>query len=93
MVTFVDPRAEPGAEVEPYTQSVDTNAGPSIALVANGFPDSEEFLLRVEKALTTRLPAARFVHWNKRNASATLRDDMVDDIAANCDAAVGAYGH
>jgi len=54
MITFLDPRAEPGAPVDSYDLSVDVEAAPvTVGLVANGFPDSEEFLDQVEKALLT----------------------------------------
>ena len=94
MVEFVDPRAEPGAPVEPYELSVDLSARPAtIGLVANGFPDSESFLDQVEKALAVALPDASFRRWNKGNASAMISDSMLDEVADDCDAVVGAYGH
>jgi hypothetical protein len=94
MVEFVDPRAEPGAPVESYTLSVDVEARSStIGLVANGFPDSEAFLDQVEKALAVALPEASFRRWNKGNASAMISDAMLDEVVADCDAVVGAYGH
>jgi len=94
MITFLDPRAEPGAAIEPYELSVDAQAAPlTIGLVANGFPDSEEFLDQVEKALAVEVPAASFRRWNKHNASATISDDMLEEVAADCQAVVAAYGH
>lgn len=94
MITFVDPRAEPGAELEPYELAVEpTDAGFEIGLVANGFPDSEAFLDMVEKALAQRLPAASFHRYNKGNASAVISDEMLETVVAECRAVVGAYGH
>lgn len=94
MVTFLDPRAEPGAAVEPYELRVDVEAAPAtIGLVANGFPDSEEFLDQVEKALAVAVPTASFRRWNKRNASAVISDQMLDEVVAECQAVVAAYGH
>ena len=94
MVTFVDPRSEPGAPVEPYSLSVDLTVGaPTIGLVANGFPDSEAFLDQVEKALAVALPQASFRRWNKHNASSVISDEMLDEVVGSCDAAIGAYGH
>ena len=94
MVEFIDPRAEPGAPVDPYELSVDLTRGtPTIGLVANGFPDSESFLDQVEKALAVALPDASFRRWNKGNASAMISDAMLDEVVADCAAMVGAYGH
>lgn len=94
MITFIDPRAEIGTPAEAYELSIDVTAAPTtIGLVANGFPDSEEFLNEVEKALAVVTPGASFARWNKRNASSTISDDMLDEVLAACDAVVAAYGH
>lgn len=94
MVEFVDPRAEPGAPVEPYELGIDVEASPAtIGLIANGFPDSESFLDQVEKALAVALPDASFRRWNKGNASSMISDGMLDEVVDDCDAVVGAYGH
>ncbi len=90
---FLDPRAEPGAPVEPYTLSADLSGPVRLGLLANGFPDSEAFLDRLEKSLAERLPNAGFVRHNKGNASAVVSDDMRDDLLDTADAVVAAYGH
>lgn len=94
MITFLDPRAEPGAAVEPYELSIDASAQPSvIGLVANGFPDSEAFLDQVEKALAVEVPTASFRRWNKNNASSVIGGTMLEEVVEACDAVVAAYGH
>lgn len=94
MVTFLDPRAEPGVPIEPYELSIDAEAAPlTIGLVANGFPDSEVFLDQVEKALAVAVPAASFRRWNKHNASSVISDAMLDEVIADCQAVVAAYCH
>jgi hypothetical protein len=97
-ITFLDPRAEPSAPVEPYAATTDWSAASgeplTIGLLANGFPDSENFLRCVERALLTRLPegtATRFL--NKGNASAPASPAQIDAIAAEVAVAVTAYGH
>lgn len=93
-VTFVDPRAEPGAAVEPYELRVDPRAGAiDIGLLANGFPDSVNFLDQVEAVLAEALPDARFHRWDKGNASIVAPDGLVSEIASRCGAVVAAYGH
>ena len=93
-VTFHDPRAEPGLPVEPYGLSIDVAAAPvTIGLLANGFPDSVNFLDRVEAALAEILPQASFRRYDKGNASAPATDTMLDTIRDECGAVVTAYGH
>ncbi len=93
-VTFHDPRAEPGLPVEPYELSIDVTASPvTIGLLANGFPDSVNFLDRVEEALAEILPRATFRRYDKGNASAPAPEPMLDSIRDECGAVVAAYGH
>jgi len=94
MITFLDPRSEPGAPVEPYELSIDVEAAPlTIGLLANGFPDSEEFLDEVEKAMAVAVPDASFRRWNKHNASSVISDSMLDEVVESCQAVVAAWGH
>jgi hypothetical protein len=93
-VRFLDPRAEPGLPVEPYTLGVDVAAGVvHVGLLANGFPDSVNFLDQVELALAAVLPSAAFHRYDKGNASIPAGDELLSAIAAECQAAVAAYGH
>ncbi len=94
MITFLDPRSEPGTPVEDYALSIDLEASSAVVgLVANGFPDSEEFLDEIEKVLAEQLPKVSVRRWNKRNASSTISDEMLDEVVGECQAVVAAYGH
>ena len=97
MIEFVDPRGETSAEEQAYVLSCDlrSDAGESItvALIANGFPDSELFVKKVGLALKQRLPNVKTLFWNKNNAGVAASEGMLDDIFATCDAAIAAYGH
>lgn len=90
---FLDPRGVPSRAVEPYTLSAALQPGDSVALFANGFPDSVPFLEHVEKALSHELPGVNFVHLNKGNASALASEEHLSTIAESCSAVVAAYGH
>lgn len=94
-VTYLDPRGVVADHGEEYALTVDLNAGaPVIALLANGFPDSREFLDAVEAALAEALPAAEVRRYAKPNASAVAGEALVKEIVADgCTAAVTAYGH
>ena len=94
MIDYLDPRAESSIAVEPYALGVDLEArGGTVAYLANGFPDSERFLKAIADAIARRMPALGAAHWNKRNASITASDDMLDEIEGQCQAAIAAYGH
>jgi len=93
-IQFIDPRAEPGQPIEPYELTLDADARPvSIGLLANGFPDSVNFLECVETSLAALLPDATFVHYNKRNVAIVVPDAISDEVVADCDAVIAAYGH
>ena len=94
MIEFIDPRAEPGTPVEEYTLSVDPMQSPiSIGLLSNGFIDATPFMDRIEVALREVLPQAQLRRYEKPDASAVVEDDVVDRMAAECQAAIAAYGH
>ena len=96
-VTFLDPRAEPGLPVDPYTARLADSArssGTTIGLLANGFPDSVAFLDHVEKALADAAPVGTtFKRYDKGNASITAPGQLVEVITKECHAVVTAYGH
>lgn len=94
MIDFLDPRAEPGTPVEPFSLSIDlTDGATDIGLLANGFPGSVAFLDHVAAALAEALPGATFHRYDKGDASTVVSDEMLDTIVAECRAVVAAYGH
>jgi hypothetical protein len=93
-VRFLDPRAEPGTPVEPYTLAIDVTGGPvDILMLANGFPDSVAFLQQVAASLAEVLPEARFHHFDKGDASIVVPDELLEEVTGACQAVVAAYGH
>ncbi len=90
---FVDPRSEPATTPDPYDLAAPLEAGATIGLFANGFPDSVAFLGHVQKALSELVPGISFVTADKGNASRVASDDEVSTLADRCDAVVAAYGH
>ncbi len=90
---FLDPRGVPSREIEPYELSADLSEGDTVALFANGFPDSVAFLDHVESSLGAQLPGVEFLKLNKGNASALASDEHLSAIADSCSAVVAAYGH
>ncbi len=93
MQRFVDPRAEPGAELQSCDLSTVLDSEVTIGLLANGFPDSVRFLDCVEEALRAALPGISTQRFNKGNASILAGDQLLDGITKECRAVVTAYGH
>ncbi len=92
-INFVDPRGESAIEPEQYKLAASLDPGTTVGLLANGFPDSVEFLEAVGKAITARRPGIELARWNKGDASAIANDAMLGEIEAECAAVVAAYGH
>ena len=97
MVKFIDPRGSVGTKVEPYDLSVNvrTQIGSEVqvALLANGFPDSVLFMKKISLALRDKLPNIRTKIWDKGNAGVPASEAMLNEIEADCQAVIAAYGH
>lgn len=90
---FLDPRGAPTAPIEPYRLTAALEAGSTVGLFANGFPDSVAFLEHIGEALTRIVPGLHVKLWNKGNASALASPEHLGEIEAECRAVVAAYGH
>ena len=97
MVKFHDPRGEIATEIDAYELSLDISAndgeGVTVGLLANGFPDSELFMTKIDNSLRKRLTKVSTKLWNKHNAAMVVSDGMLAEINANCQVAIAAYGH
>ena len=95
MIEFHNPQGERAVPADPYTIGIDLAANPPsvVGLLANGFPDSENFLRHVGTELERLIDGIEVRVWNKGNASIAAPDSMLDEIQAQCDAVIAAYGH
>ena len=97
MIKFIDPRGRVATPIEPYklSKNVRKNQGDGItvALLANGFPDSELFFSKIGEAITKRLPKLNIKFWNKGNAGNPASNQMLDEITNDCSIAIAGYGH
>ena len=95
MIEFHNPQGERAVPADPYTLGIDLAANPPsvVGLLANGFPDSENFLRHVGTELERLIEGIEVRVWNKGNASIAAPDSMLDEIQAQCDAVIAAYGH
>jgi len=95
MLEYHNPEAAVGVDETPYELSVDISSGDakSIGLLANGFPDSVEFLDEVGAALKRRFPSIDVHAYNKGNASIPAGEQLLGEIGGECVGVVAAYGH
>jgi hypothetical protein len=96
MITYLDPRSEPTAAIQPYDARLAHQLGGPlvVGLLANGFPDSVPFLTAVGDAVLKRLPAGSSTRFlNKGNASTPATAAQIDVLAQEVQVAITAYGH
>lgn len=91
-VTFLEPTAERGIDLEPYELFVDTSGPITVGLVSNAFPDGTEFMHKLESELATAMPQASFRHYQKPNV-APVTEAQVAVITEECDVVLAAWGH
>ncbi len=91
-VTYLDPTAEEGIEVEPYELFVDTQKEITIGLVANSFPDGTEFMDKLETVLGDMLPKATLRRYQKPGVL-PMSDEQLAEVTSECDASIAAWGH
>ena len=92
-VQYHDPNAAPSTAAMPYGLAANFAGAITLGLLANGFPDSDQFLDAVETSLRKALPSATFKRYNKRNPSIRASGELIEEIANDCDAFISAYGH
>jgi hypothetical protein len=95
MIEYHNPEANVGVEKIPYQLSADITGANAIKVgfLANGFPDSENFLHELASAMREIEPAIEVFSYNKGNASIPANEEMLTEINRDCSAAVAAYGH
>ena len=95
MIEYHNPDAPVGVEETPYELSltISSEDATSIGLLANGFPDSVEFLHELGGALQKLLPGITVHAYNKGNASIPANEQLLGEIGGECVGVVAAYGH
>lgn len=94
MIEYHDPRGETDIEQFPYTLSSKIRGSNkiTIGLLANGFPDSENFLDHIAEVIKENEPGVTIESFNKGNASIPANDDILAQLS-ECQAVITAYGH
>ncbi len=95
MIEYHNPDAPVGVEDSPYDLAVAIGAedATSIGLLANGFPDSVEFLAALGESLKALRPGIAIHAYNKGNASIPAGQTLLGEIGGECVGVVAAYGH
>jgi len=95
VIEFHDPRAEFDVQQIPYELGIKLKGSNqvTIGLLANGFPDSENFLNQIAEVIQADEPGITIKTYNKGNASIPANDDILREIERDCHAVITAYGH
>ena len=95
MIEYHNPDASVGIEAIPYELSLHVNreTTATIGLLANGFPDSVEFLNAVGDAVRALFPSITLRAYNKGNATIPAGDQLLQEITEECAGVIAAYGH
>ncbi len=95
MIEYLNPEARVGVEETPYELSVKVSSedATSLGLLANGFPDSVEFLDELGTALQKLRPGIVVHAYNKGNASIAANEQLLGEIGGECVGVIAAYGH
>ncbi len=95
MIEYHNPDARVGVDETPYELSVAIGLEDEIriGLLANGFPDSVEFLNELGTALQKLRPGIKLHAYNKGNASIPANEQLLGEIGGDCVGVIAAYGH
>ena len=95
MIEYHNPEAEVGTKITPYNLSaaIKGSNAISVGFLANGFPDSVNFLTELEVAMQAVEPGIKVFSYNKGNASVPASEELLGKIKGECQAVIAAYGH
>ena len=95
MIEYHNPQAHVGIDNTPYKLAarVSGKASVNVGFLANGFPDSENFLEALAQAMHALEPGITAFMYNKGNASIPAPAALLDEAKRDCAAVVAAYGH
>ena len=95
MIEYHNPEASVGIESQPYELSLPVTGRKAVNLgfLANGFPDSANFLKELQTAMQSLEPGIEVHAYNKGNASVAASDQLLGEISGECQGVIAAYGH
>ena len=95
MIEYHNPEAQTGIKAEPYTLSLNVKGANAVSLgfLANGFPDSVNFLDALQEVMQELEPGIVVNAYNKGNASMPANEQLLGEIGGECQGVIAAYGH
>ena len=94
-VSFLDPRPPivEAAHSFERLQLRSIPSSPTIGLLANGFPDSAQFLNAVAQQISARIDGVAFERVTKVSPPTPLTAPQLTLLTTTCHAVVAGYGH
>ena len=94
-VSFLDPRPPIAEASQTFAHLVlrPIPGSPTIGLLANGFPDSAQFLDAVAQRVSAAIEGVTFERVTKISPPTPLTDAQLALLTTKCDAVIAAYGH
>jgi hypothetical protein len=95
MIEYHNPKGMVATKPMPYDLGINVRGANqiTIGLLANGFPDSVNFLEKIGQVIRKEEPGVSLAFYNKGNASIPASDKILGEIKSGCDAVISAYGH
>jgi hypothetical protein len=94
-VSFLDPRPQVAEATLTFAALArrPIPRSPTIGLLANGFPDSAQFLDAVALRIAAAVNDVTFERVAKISPPTPLTDVQLELLTTTCDAVIAAYGH
>jgi hypothetical protein len=94
-VSFVDPRSVAGDDLRSFDDLPrrPIPERPTIGLLANGFPDSANFLDALAEQIAELTAGVSFERVTKVSPPTPLTDEQIGRLTSTCHAVLAAYGH
>ncbi len=95
MIEYHNPKGAVATKPTPYDLGINIRGANqiTIGLLANGFPDSVNFLEKIGQVIREEEPGVELAFYDKGNASIPASDKILGEIKSDCDAVISAYGH
>ena len=95
MIDYHNPEARVEVIQYPYNLKLTLKDSGSVRLgyLANGFPDSVAFLRALRNALEDFAPSVNSFEYKKGDATAPASEQLLGEIAGECQGVIAGYGH
>ena len=91
-IKVLNPTVKPISEDAFFAKRPSNLKGKKLGLLANGKENSEELLASISEVLSDHFEFASIIERNKGNASRPCPDDLVEEMAEECDVIITSNG-